>query len=166
VPLIVGARLDVLDTVIEKGASETFFEPSVTMIVMFEYVPTLAAVGVPLRAPDTELNAAHAGLFAMLKRTGSPSASLTLGWNAYVAPTSAVVAGEPEMTGAVLLRLVARIEKLLSARVLIPSLTVMLMLVHQPTVIGVPESCPVDVLKLAHAGLLAIANRRLVLSGS
>src|SRR4051794_28057111 len=163
---MVGARFEVLDTVIENGASETFFEPSVTMIVMFAYVPTLAVVGVPLSLPDTALNVAHAGLFAMLKRSGSPSASLAAGWNAYVALMAAAVAGEPEITGAVLSRLLARIEKLFSARVLRPSLTAMRMSVHQPTVVGVPESCPVDVLKLAHAGLLAIVKRRVVLSGS
>jgi hypothetical protein len=44
------------------------------------------------------------------------------------------------MTGGVLLRLVARIEKAGSARVLVPSLTAMLMLVQKPTVVGVPDS--------------------------
>jgi hypothetical protein len=156
----------VLDTVIENGASETFFEPSVTAIVMFAYVPAFAAVGVPLSAPDSVLNVAHTGLFAMLKRSGSPSTSLALGWNAYVALITAAVAGAPEMTGAVLSRLLARIAKLFSARVLTPSLTAMRMSAHQPTVVGVPESRPVAVLKLAHAGLLAIVKRRLVLAVS
>ena len=45
-------------------------------------VTTLAAVGVPLSAPDTVLNVAHDGLFAILKRSGSPSTSLAFGWNA------------------------------------------------------------------------------------
>ena len=49
-------------------------------------------------------------------------------------------AGEPDNTGAVLSRRVARIEKLDSARVLVPSLTAMRMSVHMPTAVGVPES--------------------------
>ena len=81
-PLIVGARLAVRDTVIENAGSATFFAPSVTMIAMFEYVPTLAAVGVPLKRPDNVLNVAHAGRLTMLKRSGSPSASRAAGWNA------------------------------------------------------------------------------------
>ncbi len=47
-----------------------------------------------------------------------------------------------------------------------PSLTAMRMLVHKPTAVGVPRERPVEVLKLAHDGLLAIVKRRLALSGS
>jgi hypothetical protein len=75
VPEIVGGWFvppPVVLTVIENGASETFFEPSVTAIVMFAYVPTLDAVGVPLRRPVAALNVVHAGRFTMLKRSGSP----------------------------------------------------------------------------------------------
>jgi hypothetical protein len=166
VPLIVGAWLLELVTVIENGGNETFTEPSVTMIVMFAYVPTLAAAGVPLSPPEAELNVAHTGLFAMLKRSGSPSASRAEGWKLYGEPITTEDGAAPLSTGAVLSRLLARIEKLDSARVLVPSLTAMRMSVHQPTEEGVPESWPVVLLKLAHAGLLAIVKRRPVLSGS
>ena len=81
-PLIVGARLAVRDTVIENAGSATFVAPSLTVIAMFEYVPTLAAVGVPLSRPVNVLKVAHAGRLTMLKRSGSPSASLAVGWNA------------------------------------------------------------------------------------
>jgi hypothetical protein len=37
--------------------------PSLTLIVMLEVVPTLAAVGVPLSCPVDVLKLAHAGLF-------------------------------------------------------------------------------------------------------
>ena len=49
-------------------------------------------------------------------------------------------AGDPEITGGELSRLVARIAKVVNARVLMPSLTAMPTLGHQPTVVGVPES--------------------------
>ena len=79
-PLIVGARLAVRDTVIENAGSETVVAPSLTLIAMFEYVPTFAAVGVPLRRPVDVLKVAHAGRLTMLKRSGSPFASLAVGW--------------------------------------------------------------------------------------
>ena len=50
-PLIVGARLAEPVTVIENGGSATLVLPSLTRISMFEYVPTFAAVGVPVSCP-------------------------------------------------------------------------------------------------------------------
>ena len=76
-------------------------------------------------------------------------------------------AGEPDNHRRRVVAPVARIAKLDSARVLMPSLTAMRMSVQQPTAVGVPlRADPCEVLKLAHAGLLAIVKRRLALSGS
>ena len=72
VPLIVGARLAVRDTVIENAGSATFVAPSLTEITMFEYVPTLAAVGVPLKRPVDVLKVAQPADSTILKRSGSP----------------------------------------------------------------------------------------------
>jgi hypothetical protein len=147
---MVGARLDVLLTVIVNGASATYVEPSVTEIVMLEYVPAL--VGVPDSSPVTLLNVAHAGGLATVKRSGSPFASLAVGTKLYWRPAAMDVRGVPEMTGATFLRLVARIENSSAELELVPSLTVMRMLFHSPTALGVPLSRPVDVEKYAHAG--------------
>ena len=48
VPLIVGARFGALATVTENGASAVLVLPSLTLMTMLEYVPTLVADGVPL----------------------------------------------------------------------------------------------------------------------
>ena len=56
-------------------------EPSLTLIVTFEYVPTCAAVGVPLIRPVLELNVAQPGKLATLNVSGLPSASVALGVN-------------------------------------------------------------------------------------
>ena len=159
VPLIVGARFaDEPPTVIENRGSPALMLPSLTRISMFEYVPAFAAVGVPVSCPVMLLKDAHAGRLMMPKRTGSPLPSLAVGTNRYVEPTATEVAGVPEMTGVTLLRRkVARIENLIAALELLPSLTEMLMLFHSPTALGVPLSRPVDVEKDAHDGLFWIA---------
>lgn len=56
--------------------------PSLTLMTMFEYVPMLPVLGVPVSAPVEVLNEAHDGRFAIENRSVSPSASATLGRNA------------------------------------------------------------------------------------
>jgi hypothetical protein len=152
VPLMVGTRFDWPPTVIENGASATVAEPSVTEIVMFEYVPALDEDGVPDSWPVVLLKLAHAGRLAMLKRSGSPFASLAVGRKLYADPAATEVRGVPEMTGATLSRRVARIANCSAELELVPSLTVMRMSFHSPTAVGVPLSRPVDVENDAHDG--------------
>ncbi len=59
------------------------------------------AVGVPDSKPVAALNVAHEGRFTTLNVSELPSASLATGWNAYAVPTVPVVAGLPEITGAI-----------------------------------------------------------------
>ena len=49
-------------TVIVKAASDALTVPSVTLITMFEYVPALAAAGVPVSCPFEGLKLAQLGL--------------------------------------------------------------------------------------------------------
>ena len=53
--------------------------PSLTLIMMFEYVPTLAAVGVPLSWPVLVLKAAHEGWLAIEKVSVLPLGSVVVG---------------------------------------------------------------------------------------
>ena len=93
----------------------------------------------------------------MLKRSGSPLASLALGVKLYAVPGATAVAGAPEITGATLSREVARIENQIAELVLTPSLTRMRTLVQKPTLVGVPVRAPVLLLNVAHEGLLKIS---------
>jgi hypothetical protein len=133
---------------------------------MFAYEPTCEDEGVPLKRPVVVLNDAHVGLFEMLNRSGSPFASRAVGWKLYAMPTVAEVEGVPEIVGATLLRDTARIEKAGNDRVLTPSLTRIWMLPQSPTAEGVPESRPLDVLKVAHQGLFVMLKVSLARSGS
>jgi hypothetical protein len=151
-PLIVGALLAEPVTVSVNGVSPTPTLPSLTRIWMFEYVPTLAAVGVPDNTPVALLKVIHAGRLTMAKRSGSRFSSLAVGAKRYAAPTATDVAGVPEMTGATLWRRAARIENSSGELELVPSLTVMRMSYHCPTTVGVPLSTPVDVENVAHDG--------------
>jgi hypothetical protein len=72
VPLIVGARLPVPDTVIENGASATHGAPSVTAMTMFVYVPTFDALGVPANLPVDGSNDAQPGLW-LIEKAGAPA---------------------------------------------------------------------------------------------
>jgi hypothetical protein len=119
-------------------------------------MPTLAASGVPDSRPVSVSKLAHAGRLAMLKTNGSPFASLASGANEYVEPATTAVGGVPEMTGATLLGAIALIENRRDRLVLVPSLTVMRMLVQDPDAVGVPLSTPVVVAKIAHEGLFWI----------
>jgi hypothetical protein len=123
-------------------------------------------VGVPLNVPLHVSNDAQLGLFAILKTSGSPSASRAVGLKEYALAIVAVPEGEPEIVGATLDLDVARSEKAGSDFLLTPSLTLMAIPFHKPTVLGVPESMPVAVLKLAHEGLLAMVKVSVVRSGS
>jgi hypothetical protein len=81
-------------------------------------------------------------------------------------PGVTLVAGLPEIVGATFDLEVARIEKAGSADTFTPSVTVILMPFHRPVAEGVPLSCPVLLLKLAHEGLFATTKYRALPSGS
>ena len=78
-PPIVGALVGASCTWIENAGSATLAVPSFTEITMFEYVPTFAAAGVPLRRPVHVLKLAHDGRLEIAKRSLSPSGSLAVG---------------------------------------------------------------------------------------
>jgi hypothetical protein len=96
-PEITGGRL--LLTVIANVGNEAFDLPSVTVMRILFQVPT--AVGEPYSLPVETLKLAHAGLFAMVKRSLSiaVSGSLTVGLKLYDAVTVVVVGGEPDIVG-------------------------------------------------------------------
>src|SRR5450432_2828941 len=54
-------------TWMENAASALEVVPSLTLITMFEYVPTFAAPGVPDNVPVVLLKVSHEGRFATLK---------------------------------------------------------------------------------------------------
>src|SRR5690606_24427876 len=102
--------------------------------VMLEYLPTLAAAGVPLSCPLVVLNVAHAGLFAIENVSLSPSASDAVGRKLYAAPTSTVVAGDPPIVGA-RFGLDTTIENAGSDVVALPSLTLMTIEANVPAAV-------------------------------
>ena len=53
--------------------------PSLTVIAMLLFVPTLLAVGVPCNGPVVALNVAHEGRFAIENVNALPSGSLAVG---------------------------------------------------------------------------------------
>lgn len=61
-PEIVGATLGRALTEMENGRSDALATPSLTLITIFEYTPTLAAVGTPASWPVLALKLAQAGL--------------------------------------------------------------------------------------------------------
>ena len=81
-PEIVGARFGCEVTLMLNAANAAVARPSLTLITMFEYVPTFVVAGVPLKRPVVVLNAAHVGRFTMLYVNVSPSGSLPVGWKA------------------------------------------------------------------------------------
>ena len=70
-------------TVIVNAGNDAVAVPSLTLIVMFVYVPTFAAVGVPSSRPVLVLNVAHAGRFAIENVSGLLFGSLAVGVNVY-----------------------------------------------------------------------------------
>jgi hypothetical protein len=91
----------VVVTVIVKEVSEADASPSVTLIVMGEVVPDVPA-GVPEIPPVWVLKVAQAGSPVTLNMSLSPSTSAALGWKMYDVPAATLVAGLPEIVGAVL----------------------------------------------------------------
>jgi hypothetical protein len=166
VPLIVGARFAELPTVIENGGNVAAKEPSVAVITMLVYVPTLDVLGVPDNLPVNRSNEAQPGLWLMLKRSGSPFGSLADGVKLYALPGATEVAGDPEIVGPPLSREVTRIENQIDELLFVPSLTRIRMPVHRPTLDGVPVSAPLLELNVAHAGRLKIWYVSLAPSGS
>jgi hypothetical protein len=66
-------------TVMLKGFSEADAWPSLTLIPMFENVPTFELVGVPLIVPVAMLNVAQEGRFCTVKLSVVPDGPLALG---------------------------------------------------------------------------------------
>ena len=62
-----------------NAGSEADACPSLTLIMMFENVPTLEAPGVPVRAPVDELSVAQEGAFSTLKLSATPEGPLAVG---------------------------------------------------------------------------------------
>ena len=127
----------------------------------------MADAGVPLRRPVAVLNVAHDGLLAMENVRACPSGSDALGVKVKACPTVTDVAGVPLMVGAALAATTV-IAKAGSDVFAAPSVTEMTMFDVVPTLpaAGVPFRRPVDVLKLAHDGLLLIENVKAWPSGS
>ena len=98
-----GRLLPVASTVIEKGGSELLSLPSLTLMTMFDVVPSLEMPGAAVSRPVFVLNAAHAGRFLIEKVSLLPSGSLATGMKLYVSRATTEVAGMPEMVGARLL---------------------------------------------------------------
>ena len=154
------------ETTIANGASDALALPSLTATVTPLKVPV--AEGVPESLPDVVLNAAHEGLFWMLNVSASPLGSLAVGVKLYAVPTLPLVTGAPVIVGAVfdddvpvtvILKVVSEVEET-------PSVATSRMPENVPAAVGVPESRPVDVLKLAHDGRLRMENVRALPSGS
>ena len=66
-------------TTIEKVGSDADDMPSLTVILIFEYVPTCAVVGVPVRLPVELLKLAQEGLLVIEQLSVLPSASAAAG---------------------------------------------------------------------------------------
>jgi hypothetical protein len=69
-------------TVMANAGSETTVVPSLTLITIFEKVPTFALDGVPLSKPVVVLNEVHEGAPVIEKTKVFWSASAADGWNA------------------------------------------------------------------------------------
>lgn len=85
--------------VIENGARDELWLPSVTEMVMLESVPTSLLVGVPVSSPVKVLKLAHDGMFLMENVRVPPLGSETVGVKAYACCSLTVVIGVPEMVG-------------------------------------------------------------------
>jgi len=152
-------------TVMLNASNPVVYVPSLTLIAIFACVA--AVVGVPLSWPVALLNAAHAGLLAIVNVSASPFASLAEGVNEYALPACTVVAGEPLITGGVGATPPATlIENAGRATVVMPSLTAMVMLEVTPAERGNPLSLPLLFEKCAQLGLLRILKVSVLPSGS
>ena len=143
---------------IVNGDKDAEAVPSLTLIPMFEYVPTSPASGVPERRPVLVENVAHEGSFAIENVNGSSSASFAVGVNEYRTPSRTEVGGVPEIVGGVFGESVTVIVNAASESVSSPSLTLMEMLEKVPAAVGVPCRRPVLVENVAHEGAPVIEN--------
>ena len=75
----VALPLAICVTAIGKAGKETLVVPLLTLMVMFEYVPTSAAVGVPDNSPVALLNVVQLGAFFTLKVSAAPLGSVVVG---------------------------------------------------------------------------------------
>ena len=80
VPEIV--RLPADATLIANAGSELVCTPSLTLMTMFEYVPTWLLEGVPESIPVEVLKLAHDGMFSTENVSAVPLAALVVGLNA------------------------------------------------------------------------------------
>ena len=156
-PPMTGGWFAAADTLSEKLGSDALAVPSDTEITMPVYEPTLAAVGVPLRRPVVELNVAHVGRFTIENVNVWPSASDAVGVKLYACPTVAELEGVPLITGVRFAACTTSVNGA-SDTWAIPSETRIVMFEYVPmfAAVGVPVSCPVDVLNVAHDGLFTI----------
>ena len=76
-------------------------------------------------------------------------------------PTVAVVAGVPEIVGG-RFGCVTTIENAARDADACPSLTLIAMLANVPAAVGVPDSCPVPALNVAHVGRFVMLNASVV----
>jgi hypothetical protein len=122
---------------------------------------------VPLSCPFVVLKLAQAGLFAMENVKLFPDGSVVVGVNEYAVPTVMLVPGEPEIVGPETPAATV-IAKAGREALATPSVTLITMPGSIPTspAAGVPLSCPVAMLKLAHEGRLVIENVRPLPAGS
>jgi hypothetical protein len=84
----------------EKSGSAAVAAPLLTLIVMSEYSPSSALVGVPLSSPVAMLKLPQEGLCAMEKLSVLPAGPLAVGLNAYACPATTDVGGVPVIVGA------------------------------------------------------------------
>ena len=100
--------------------------------------------------------------------SASPFASFAVGVNAYAVPTVAVVPGVPVMVGAVFVpeEPDTVMSNAGSEAEDTPSEAMIITWAYVPAVVGVPETLPVDVLNVAHDGLLRIERVSALPSGS
>jgi hypothetical protein len=163
VPEICGVSFAGACTWIEKGAREALWVPSLTLMTMFESVPTSAVGGVPESCPVAELKLAHGGAFATLKVTVLPSGSDATGVKEYWVPAMTVASGVPAIVGALLAAATTWTEKAGSDTIVSAPATLIRILAKVPTfaLVGVPTRAPVLVLKVAHPGRLTIEKVKL-----
>src|SRR5215472_9956926 len=126
-----------------------------------------AAAGVPLSCPFVESKLAQEGLLAMENVRLLADGSLAVGAKEYVVPAVTLVPGVPEIVGPEAAEATA-IAKAGSEALATPSLTLITIPLSVPTsaAVGVPLSCPLAILKLAHEGLLLIENVKPLPAGS
>ena len=146
-------------TVIEKAGKLALAAPSDTVIVIFEWGPRFAAVGVPLSWPVEASKVTHEGLLPIENVSACPSGSEAAGRNEYAWPAATELAGVPEIVGARLdgpgaLPLVTAIAKTGKAVRATPSDTETSMppCVPMSAAVGVPHNLPVAASNCAHTG--------------